>query len=93
MTDVKLKSDIAAKLNVAYHGLPDARRTAVDEAQRTEGISRAQATLDEICNGRIEMYAKIGEAEQNKILESALYVLLNHDIPEDEARKRLGLGE
>jgi hypothetical protein len=92
-TSVAVIPDVVSKLGMAYYGLPKARQEAVDAATKEHGISRNQATFNEICNARIDMYARAGEAEQNKVLESALQVLVNQGISESEARGRLGLGD
>lgn len=89
---VTVNPDIASKLGAAYLGLPTIRQETVDVAVRDTGISRAQATLNEIINTRVEMYARTGNAEQVKVLENAMQVLIDHGLSEEDARRRLGLG-
>lgn len=90
--NVTVQPEIASKLSAAYLGLPTVRQETVDAAVREQGISRAQATLNEIINTRVEMYARTGNAEQQKVLENAMSVLVDHGLSEQDARKRLGLG-
>lgn len=88
---ISLSSDAASMLYLAYCGLSDVRRTAVDESVKTDKISRNQATFNEICVPRVELYAKRGKENQVEIMNKALQLLLSTGMKEDDARKALGL--
>jgi len=91
--NISISSDVASKLFLAYVGLSPVRRDAVDKSVKDDKISRQQATLNEICNPRVLMYAKRGEEAQLEIMQQAKAVLMAQGIPEAQASKMLGLGE
>ena len=92
---VSVSSETASKLFLAYVGLSPVRKAAVDEVvENSKGaISRKQATFNEICDARVEMYAKRGAEAQQEVMTTALQVLIGRGTPEEEARKMLGLSD
>lgn len=96
MSDTKeviVSSGITSKLFLAYVGLSDVRKSAVNDAMKAHSISRNQATFNEICQPRVDMYAERGQEAQAEVMQQALSVLQARGMSEADAKKALGLGE
>lgn len=90
---IEVSSEITSKLFLAYVGLSDVRKSAVNDAMKASKISRNQATFNEITTPRIEMYAERGAEAQKEVMSQALNVLQSRGMSEFDAKKALGLGE
>lgn len=87
---ISVSAEMAAKLYTAYLGLPAARQSVVEDAQKTKKISLHQAAFDEIFGQKLDHYYEKGIEAQNAIMEREIAGLCQRaGISREEAMSRL----